>query len=436
MTGSEVTESDRFPSASEAEWRGAGDRSGRVPLSSLTVAFRRRAGRSARSIRLATALPSPAARPARAGPRCSGSTAATPRPSMARSSLGDHGRRHRDRPGLCRQRHRARPWHRARSGNACPDLQPMRRSPGCHVRIEAGRSESGAGGRPRPDSRADRRQRHLPRLRPDRDACRARLPGAPCRGPSGRPRCRSRRAMDDAGIDGEAIVADGRPWHDAGATEAQELAAVLARPVAWLRAAEDARAGPRRVARRLGVILSADADQFLTIAKFRAAPHAARPGVGTLRTSPPRRSGVHAETSWRMISRRDPLPEHAARDRRRFRRRRRRRRLRSRCCPSTSTATPSPTAWPATSRPIALDEAALFRVGDPGAGSGAIEALTAELAEAAWDEFRAIEAEGGLLAAVRSGALQARIAAKREERLATGGAPGDRNRRRQHPHRP
>ena len=45
---------------------------------------------------------------------------------------------------------------------------------------------------------------------------------------------------------------------------------------------------------------------------------------------------------------------------------------------------------------LLLDEAHLARVGDPAAGSGAIEALTDALAEAAWTLFQSIEAEGGL----------------------------------------
>jgi methylmalonyl-CoA mutase len=60
---------------------------------------------------------------------------------------------------------------------------------------------------------------------------------------------------------------------------------------------------------------------------------------------------------------------------------------------------------------VLIEEAGLAHVADPGAGSGAVEALTDALAEAAWEHFRAIETEGGLLAAVRSGSVQRAIAA-------------------------
>jgi methylmalonyl-CoA mutase len=65
---------------------------------------------------------------------------------------------------------------------------------------------------------------------------------------------------------------------------------------------------------------------------------------------------------------------------------------------------------------ILIEEAGLARVADPGAGSGAVETLTATLAEAAWEKFRAIEAEGGLIVALRSGSFQREIARMRDAR--------------------
>ncbi len=222
-------------------------------------------------------------------------------------------------------------------------------------------------------------------------------------------------AMDDAGIDGEALVADGRVWHDAGASEAQELAAVLATACAWLRAAEDKGLDLERVARRLGIILSADADQFLSIAKFRAA-HQVLGRLFELLDLPPRTVRIHAETSWRMMSRRDPYLNMLRATGAAF----------AAGVAGADAVTVLPFALDGDGfadrmsrniQSIALDEAGLFHVGDPGAGSGAIEALTGELAASAWNEFRAIEADGGMLAAVRSGSLQARVAAMRDDRL-------------------
>jgi methylmalonyl-CoA mutase len=67
---------------------------------------------------------------------------------------------------------------------------------------------------------------------------------------------------------------------------------------------------------------------------------------------------------------------------------------------------------------ILAEEAHLFRVADPAAGSGAIEALTDSLAEAAWKRFQRIEAAGGIVAAIAEGSLLRDVAEAREARIA------------------
>ena len=57
-------------------------------------------------------------------------------------------------------------------------------------------------------------------------------------------------------------------------------------------------------------------------------------------------------------------------------------------------------------------------VADPAAGAGGIEALTEALCEKAWAEFQAIEAEGGMLASLAAGRYQARVREARERRAA------------------
>jgi methylmalonyl-CoA mutase len=63
---------------------------------------------------------------------------------------------------------------------------------------------------------------------------------------------------------------------------------------------------------------------------------------------------------------------------------------------------------------LLIEEAHLRNVADAASGSGALEALTDALAERSWTEFQAIEREGGILASLRAGAFQARIAEMRE----------------------
>src|SRR6185312_8033941 len=72
------------------------------------------------------------------------------------------------------------------------------------------------------------------------------------------------------GFKGPFAVADGRVIHDAGGSEAQELAFVLATGVAYLRALEGAGVALDEARGMVYARLSADADQFLTLAKFRA----------------------------------------------------------------------------------------------------------------------------------------------------------------------
>jgi methylmalonyl-CoA mutase len=226
------------------------------------------------------------------------------------------------------------------------------------------------------------------------------------------------KALDARSTSGGAVLADGRPWHDGGASEAQELAAALAAVVAYLRLLEAEGLPLDRAASRVGIALAADADEFLTIAKFRAMRllHAR---VLEAANVPPRPCALHAETAWRMMSRRDPhvniLRTTAA--------------VFSAGIGGADSVTVLPFDGASgdgdffarrlarNGQTILLSESNLHRVADPGAGSGAIETLTERLAEAAWSGFQAIEAEGGLLAAVRSGALQRDIAKVRDERL-------------------
>jgi len=73
---------------------------------------------------------------------------------------------------------------------------------------------------------------------------------------------------------------------------------------------------------------------------------------------------------------------------------------------------------------ILSEEAHVGRVVDPGRGSGYIEALTDELARAAWERFREIESEGGMISALASGWVKERVDASWQasiDRYAAGG---------------
>src|SRR5882762_10964380 len=72
------------------------------------------------------------------------------------------------------------------------------------------------------------------------------------------------------GFKGPLAAADGRVIHDAGGSEVQELAFVLAAGTAYLRAIEQSDVALEDAQGMVYARLAADADQFLTLAKFRA----------------------------------------------------------------------------------------------------------------------------------------------------------------------
>ncbi|MGZ6015982.1 MAG: methylmalonyl-CoA mutase family protein, partial [Phenylobacterium sp.] len=60
---------------------------------------------------------------------------------------------------------------------------------------------------------------------------------------------------------------------------------------------------------------------------------------------------------------------------------------------------------------VLMEEAHIGRVADPAAGAGYVEALTDQMARAAWTQFQAIEAAGGLVAALAAGQIAEGVAA-------------------------
>ncbi|MFI7087763.1 methylmalonyl-CoA mutase family protein [Streptomyces anulatus] len=210
-----------------------------------------------------------------------------------------------------------------------------------------------------------------------------------------------------------AVVVDALPYHEAGGSAGEELGLSLATGVAYLRALTGAGMSVEAACGQLEFRYAATADQFLTIAKLRAARRlwarvaeaSGAPAAGAQRQ--------HAVSSPVMMTRRDPwvnmlrttlatlgagvggadsvtvlpfdhalgLPDAFAR----------------RIARNTST--------------ILMEESHLARVIDPAGGSWYVERLTDELASAAWAFFQETERAGGLPAALRSGTVAERLAA-------------------------
>jgi len=221
------------------------------------------------------------------------------------------------------------------------------------------------------------------------------------------------------GFKGPFAVADGRGVHAAGGSEAQELAFVIANAVAYWRMFADAGISLDQARDFIFFRLAADADEFLTIAKFRAlrklwARVEQASGVA------PKPAFVSAETAWRMMTARDVNVNM----------------LRTTIAVTAAGVggADSISVLPFTlacglsdafarrvarnTQLILLEESNLYRVVDPAAGAGGIETLTREIAETAWVLFQEIEAAGGAAAAIEQGLIQKKIAATRAARQA------------------
>ena len=215
------------------------------------------------------------------------------------------------------------------------------------------------------------------------------------------------------------LRADGRAVHEAGGSEAQELAFSIASGVSYLRLLEASGFALEQARQRISFLMAADADEFLTIAKFRALRKLwAR--VEQACGLKPQPAFVSAETAWRMMTRRDSYVNM----------------LRATIAVTAAgvggadaisvlpftAALGLPDAFARrvarNTQLILLEESNLFRVSDPAAGSGGIEALTTQMSHAAWALLQEIEAAGGAAAALEQGLIQKKIAATRTEREA------------------
>lgn len=217
-----------------------------------------------------------------------------------------------------------------------------------------------------------------------------------------------------------ALTVDALPYHEAGASAAQELGASLATGVAYLRALTAAGLTAGAALRQLEFRYAATADQFLTVAKLRAArrlwARVAEVSGAAGDTGAAQRQ--HVVTSPVMMTRRDPYVNML--------------RTTIACLGAGVGGADAVTVLPfdhelglpdAFARRIArntssilLEESHLGRVADPAGGSWYVERLTDELAHASWAFFQELERAGGQGEALRSGLVGERISATWRER--------------------
>lgn len=201
--------------------------------------------------------------------------------------------------------------------------------------------------------------------------------------------------LSKAGFGAPAIVADARRVHHAGGAEAQEVSLALVSAITALRALEAQGLSLDEARALIGFRLAADADQILTIAKLRALRKLwAR--VEEACGLAPKPIRIHAESAFRMMTRRDPYvnllrttvaafsagiggADHVS------------------VLPFTQ-ALGLPDAFARrlarNTQLILAEESNLGAVVDPAAGAGGFETLTDEIAANAWALFQQAERDG------------------------------------------
>lgn len=210
------------------------------------------------------------------------------------------------------------------------------------------------------------------------------------------------------------FLASGQVAHEAGGSIAQELAFAAANAVALVKAAMAAGVTAERALK--GTVLGVSVDQtcFDSLAKIRALRLMWRSICAAFGVETP--AMIEARSSRRMLAARDPWPN-----------------LLRLAAAGFAGAVGGADAvvldgfTRAGGRPdafarrqarntqlVLMEEAHLGRVDDPAAGSWFLDQRTRELAEAGWEEFRIIEAEGGLVEALRGGLIQPRAARARQ----------------------
>ncbi|MEU1126872.1 methylmalonyl-CoA mutase subunit beta [Streptomyces sp. NPDC005899] len=215
-----------------------------------------------------------------------------------------------------------------------------------------------------------------------------------------------------------ALTVDALVHHEAGGSAAQELGLSMATGVAHLRALTAAGLTVQEACGQLEFRYAATADQFLTIAKLRAARRLWARVAEVCADASAGAQRQHVVTSPVMMTRRDPWVNML--------------RTTLACLGAGVGGADSVTVLPfdhavglpdAFARRIArntstilMEESHLARVIDPAGGSWYVERLTDELAAAAWSFFQEVERAGGAAAALRSGMVRERLAATWEAR--------------------
>lgn len=210
------------------------------------------------------------------------------------------------------------------------------------------------------------------------------------------------------------MLATGRVAHEAGGSDAQELAMTAAAAVAYARALVRAGLTMEDAFGRIAMGVSVDGEYFTGVAKVRAVRALWGRITGACGVAVPAR--IEARSSRRMLTALDPWTNLIRLTAAGF----------AAAVGGANAivlgAFTDPLGLPTdfarrqarNTQLILMEESHLGRVADPAGGAWYLDQLTDDLARAAWTRFQAIEAAGGIVAALASGALAADVAASRE----------------------
>jgi methylmalonyl-CoA mutase len=203
-----------------------------------------------------------------------------------------------------------------------------------------------------------------------------------------------------------ALRADARPIHEAGGTEAQELAVALACGITYLRELTASGMSAADAARTILFTLSVGPDTLIEASKLRALRLCWARVLEASGVAPEHRAArIQAVTSRRMMTRYDSNTNIL--------------RVTTAAFGAAVGGADAITALPFTdalglptpfarrvarnTQHVLLEESRLAHVADPAGGAWFVEKLTRELAEAAWTKMQAIEAKDGIVAAQADG---------------------------------
>jgi methylmalonyl-CoA mutase len=223
-----------------------------------------------------------------------------------------------------------------------------------------------------------------------------------------------------------ALRVDARPVHEAGGTEAQEIAAALCAGIAYLRALTgDDGLSADEAGSALSFAVAIGPDVLVETAKLRALRLCwARVTEASGAAAEHQAARLHAFTSRRMMARHDAWTNIL--------------RVTTAAFAAGIGGADDITTYPFTdalglptpfarrvarnTQHVLLEECRLGHVADPAGGAWFVEKLTRDLAAKAWEIMQEIERRGGIVAALRDGYVQGIVGearTRRQQQIAT-----------------